>query len=104
MDYADWFCERLAELRTLNDVSARDMSLAIGQSESYINKIENRRMLPSLQCFFYICEYFHISPAQFFYEDQKNPKQIESICHDIAKLPPEKAEHVALLVNDLITK
>ena len=43
MDYIDWFPERLVELRNQKGVSARDMSLSLGQSESYINKIENRR-------------------------------------------------------------
>ena len=48
MDYLSWIPERIAELRTQRNVSARDMSLSLGQSESYINKIENRRTLPSM--------------------------------------------------------
>ena len=52
MDYLGWFPERIAELRTQRGVSARDMSLSLGQSESYINKIENRRTLPSMAGFF----------------------------------------------------
>ena len=40
MDYLDWFYTRLTELRTHKGVSARDMSLSLGQSESYINSIE----------------------------------------------------------------
>lgn len=49
MDYLDWFYHRISELRIQKGVSARDMSLSLGQSESYINKIENRRTLPSLR-------------------------------------------------------
>ena len=56
------FYKRLVELRTAKDVSARDMSLSIGQSENYINAIENKRAFPSMQVFFYICDYFEISP------------------------------------------
>ena len=52
MDYLDWFPVRLAELRGQKNVSARDMSLSLGQSESYINKIENRHILPSMAGFF----------------------------------------------------
>lgn len=51
MDYLEWFYRRIAELRTQKGVSARDMSLSLGQSESYINKIENRRTLPSMTGF-----------------------------------------------------
>lgn len=47
MDYIEWFYQRLTALRIQKGVSARDMSLSLGQSESYINKIENKRTLPS---------------------------------------------------------
>lgn len=57
MDYIEWFHNRVAELRIQKGVSARDMSLSLGQSESYINKIENKRTLPSMTGFIYICEY-----------------------------------------------
>ena len=39
--YYDNFAARLSKLRQEKGVSARDMSLSLGQSESYINKIEN---------------------------------------------------------------
>ena len=73
MDYINWFAVRVAELRTQKGVSARDMSLSLGQSESYINKIENNYAMPSMQGFFYICEYLGITPAQFFNEEEKYP-------------------------------
>ena len=57
----DMFCERLAELRIRKGVSAREMSIALGQSAGYINSIENKKNLPSMGTFFYICEYLEIS-------------------------------------------
>ena len=72
MDYIEFFYKRLTELRIQKGVSARDMSLSLGQSESYINKIENRRTLPSLTGFIYICEYFEITPQEFFNTDISN--------------------------------
>ena len=68
MDYLEWFPKRITELRMQKGVSARDMSLSLGQSESYINKIENRRTLPSMAGFLYICEYFGLTPEEFFRE------------------------------------
>ena len=50
------FSERLTKLRLKKGVSARDMSLTLGQSESYINRIESQKMLPSMSVFFYICD------------------------------------------------
>lgn len=57
MDYLNFFSQRLNELRTQKGVSARDMSLSLGQCESYINKIENQKSLPSMNVFFYICDF-----------------------------------------------
>jgi transcriptional regulator with XRE-family HTH domain len=67
------FAERLAKLRMNKGVSARDMSLSIGQSAGYINNIENGVNLPSMTVFFYICEYLEISPMDFFDTDSTNP-------------------------------
>jgi len=73
MEYMEWFSTRLTELRLEKGVSARDMSLSLGQSESYINKIENRRTMPSMAGFFYICEYLGIDPADFFNSESRSP-------------------------------
>ena len=73
--YEDLFYKRLAELRANKGVSARDMSLSIGQNASYINNIENGKALPSMTGFFYICEYLNITPGEFFDAENKNPEK-----------------------------
>lgn len=60
MDEKD-FALRLAQLREKKNVSAREMSLAIGQNPGYINNIESGKSLPSLPGVFYICDYLGIS-------------------------------------------
>ena len=42
------FSLRLARLREKKGVSARDMSLSIGQNPGYINNIETGKSMPSL--------------------------------------------------------
>ena len=64
--YEEEFPLRLAQLRTKKGVSARDMSLSIGQNPGYINNIECGKALPSMTGFFYICEYLNITPSEFF--------------------------------------
>lgn len=64
--YNDLFYKRLIKLHAQKAVSAREMSLSLGQSESYINKIENRKAFPSMSGFFIICEYLNIHPKDFF--------------------------------------
>lgn len=46
------FARRLADLRMQKSVSARDMSLSIGQSAGYINNIDNCVNFPSMTAFF----------------------------------------------------
>lgn len=102
MDYLEWFAARLTQLRLQKGISARDMSLSLGQSESYINKIENKRTLPSLTVFFYICDYFGITPAEFFNQDAAAPEESRRLLRQIEKLSPEQTEHIMLIVNDLL--
>ena len=101
MDYAKWFSDRLAQLRIEKGVSARDMSLSLGQSESYINKIENRRTMPSMTGFFYICEYLGIEPQEFFDTNTISPAKATEIMREIGKLSPDKAEHILQVIKDL---
>lgn len=88
--YEDFFAERLSSLRKNRDISAREMSLAIGQNESYINRIENKKTFPSMQSFFYICEYLNITPKDFFDNDTSNPQMIEDIVNVLKKLSDEQ--------------
>lgn len=101
MDYLDWFPGRVAELRTQKNVSARDMSLSLGQSESYINKIENRHILPSMAGFFYICEYFAITPQEFFDTGTPSPQRSRELLQEIGRLTPTQAEHILQVVRDI---
>lgn len=101
MDYTMWFAERLTGLRVQKGVSARDMSLSLGQSESYINKIENRRTLPSMAGFFYICEYLKITPQEFFDVETIAPAKSAQVHQMLGKLSPDKAEHILQIIKDL---
>lgn len=101
MDYSQWFADRLTQLRLEKGVSARDMSLSLGQSESYINKIENRRTMPSMAGFFYICEYLEIAPQDFFDTQTISPTKAAEIMQEIGKLTPDRADHILQVIKDL---
>ncbi|MBQ3236517.1 MAG: helix-turn-helix transcriptional regulator [Oscillospiraceae bacterium] len=104
MDYMEWFAARLAQLRMEKGVSARDMSLSLGQSESYINKIENHRTMPSMAGFFYICEYLGIEPADFFRTESNSPQKAQEVIGELEKLSPKQAEHILAVIKDLNMK
>lgn len=101
MDYLEWFPSRIAELRTQKGISARDMSLSLGQSESYINKIENKRTLPSMSGFIYICEFFGITPQDFFNVDSPAPQKSKELLNELEKLTASQADHVLQVIKDI---
>ena len=100
--YEEEFPLRLAQLRTKKGVSARDMSLSIGQNHAYINNIESGKALPSMAIFFYICEYLEVTPAEFFDTDSKNPMKLQSLIKDLKRLDDKKLDNIAEIVKGLI--
>ncbi len=98
------FALRLATLRTKKGVSARDMSLSIGQNPGYINNIESGKSSPSLAGIFYICEYLGITPSEFFDIDVENPEKLKGIIEDLKRLNDKQLDTIATLVKDLINK
>lgn len=101
MDDTEWFRWRLTQLRLEKGVSARDMSLSLGQSPSYINKIENHRTMPSMTGFFYICEYFGITPSEFFDTKTLSPGGVKEIAQAAGKLSPIQAKHILQIIQDI---
>ena len=102
MDFEEMFAERLAKLRIAKGVSARDMSLSIGQSAGYINNIENKNNLPSMRAFFYICEYLDITPQEFFEFDSKNPQKLNDIIDNLKKLDNQQLENISAIIKGLV--
>jgi len=84
--YIKEFANRLYILRTEQNVSAREMSLSLGQTHSYINGIELEKCFPSMLNFFYICEYLNVTPFEFFDYTNTIPKQTNILYNEIKKL------------------
>lgn len=100
MDEKD-FAMRLATLRTRKNVSAREMSLSIGQNQGYINHIESGQGTPSLSGVFYICEYLGITPSQFFDFDIKNPEKLNKINEYLKKLNDEQLDALEMFLKSM---
>lgn len=95
----DHFFKRLAQLRLAKGVSARDMSLSLGQGAGYINNIENGKSLPSMTMFFYICDYLGVSPKEFFDDTDPHPAQTRELINDLLSLAPEQFIGVKSIVK-----
>lgn len=98
---ADFISDRIAKLRTEKNISARDMSLSLGQSQSYINNIENKKALPSMQMFLYICEYLGVAPKDFFEEDISDPSKLNEAVETFKSLSPKQLELLISLAKEM---
>lgn len=98
------FAKRLYELRIKTTKSARDMSLSIGQSESYINKIENGKSFPTMQAFFVICDFLNISPSDFFNYDNRNPSILPDVMAKLGKLGEDEFNIIVATINKFSSK
>ena len=98
---SDFISNRIAKLRIEKNISARDMSLSLGQSQSYINNIENKKSLPSMQMFLYICEYLGIEPRDFFEEDISNPSKLNEAVEAFRSLSPKQLDLLIELAKEM---
>lgn len=73
------FSKRLVQLRMAKGVSARDMSLSLGQNPGYINSIENNKTFPSMSNFFEICDYLNITPMRIKLHDLIHIRNLKSL-------------------------
>ena len=95
------FIKRMVDLRIAKGVSARDMSLSIGQSPGYINNIENGVNYPSMTTFFYICDYFGISPKEFFDIEISNPTKAHALLSASKGLNDEQLDNLIAIAAGL---
>lgn len=101
MIYDNFISDRLAKLRIQKGVSARDMSLSLGQANNYINTIENNKSLPSMQSFFYICEFLGVTPQEFFDEKNTTPEKLREFIDEAKKLDENTMTHLLSIIKEL---
>ena len=99
--FIDDFKKRLYTLRESKGVSARDMSLSLGQAHNYINGLETGKTFPKMLNFFYICEYLGITPKDFFDYNDLYPQQTNELCNEISNLDKKSLEYLLGLIRDI---
>lgn len=97
----DFISDRIAKLRTEKNISARDMSLSLGQSQSYINNIENKKALPSMQMFLYICDFLGVEPKDFFEEDVISPSKLNETIATLKSLSPKQLDLLTAFAKEM---
>ncbi len=97
---ASFVRERITQLRMAKGVSEYKMSYDLGHSRGYINNISSGKALPSLTELFAICDYFEITPVEFFSETVSNPKLQKNVIADMERL----SEKDLLLIGEIIKR
>ncbi|WP_130863143.1 helix-turn-helix transcriptional regulator [Bacilliculturomica massiliensis] len=95
---------RITELRLKKNVSEYQMSLDLGQNRSYVQAISSGRALPSMAQFFRICDYFDITPLQFFDAESVNPQLLRKAMEGLRKLDDDDLMMLIGLINRLHAK
>ena len=94
--------ERITQLRVQKGVSEYKMSYELGHSRGYINNISSGKVLPSMAEFLAICDYFEISPSEFFDGKQSDPHQLQKLNERIKKLDADDLRLVSQTVERLL--
>ncbi len=84
--YDKFVRDRITQLRLQKGVSEYQMSYDLGHSRGYIYNISSGKSLPPLSEFFAICEYFGITPAEFFDDKLSNPELIQKAVEGLKAL------------------
>ena len=96
--------ERITQLRLQKGVSEYKMSYDLGHSRGYINNISSGKTLPSMTEFFAICDYFGISPVEFFDVKSTNPKLSQNVLSALEQLDEDDLELTLTNIKRLLRK
>ncbi len=91
--------QRITALRLKKGVSEYKMSMDLGHSKGYVQSISSGRALPSLQELLYICDYFGITPREFFSSGDENPIIIKQIADHLTQMNDDDLKLILSIVE-----
>lgn len=100
--YEDFVRERITQLRLKKGVSEYQMSYDLGHSRGYVYNISSGKALPPLKEFFAICDYFNITPAQFFDIETQSPELIQKAIDGMNKLNEDDVLMLLGIINRML--
>ena len=91
--------ERITQLRIKKGVSEYQMSYDLGHSRGYVYNISSGKALPPLKEFFAICDYFEITPQQFFDTETQTPELIQKAIEGMKQLSEDDILMLLGIIN-----
>ncbi len=99
MDYEEFVKDRITQLRLRKGVSEYQMSYDLGHSRGYVYNISSGKALPPLKEFFAICDYFDITPQQFFDDSSPNPELIQKAVNGMKQMSESDQLMILGIIN-----
>jgi transcriptional regulator with XRE-family HTH domain len=84
--YDEFVRNRITQLRLAKGVSEYQMSYDLGHSRGYVYNISSGKSLPPMTEFFAICDYFGITPSEFFNQESRHPELIQKALEGLNQL------------------
>lgn len=100
--YENFVKDRITQLRLKKGVSEYQMSYDLGHSRGYVYNISSGKALPPLKEFFAICDYFEITPAEFFDESTQHPELISKAVEGMKQLDESDLLMLLGIINRLL--
>ncbi|MBE6948976.1 MAG: helix-turn-helix transcriptional regulator [Ruminococcaceae bacterium] len=94
--------ERITQLRLKKGVSEYQMSYDLGHSRGYVYNISSGKALPPMKEFLAICDYFEMTPQQFFDEGTQNPELIQKAVEGMKRLDESDILMLLGIINRLL--
>lgn len=102
--YETFVRNRITELRLKKGVSEYQMGYDLGHSRGYIYNISSGKSMPALSELFAICEYFGITPCEFFDDRLENPELVQKAMEGLRQLSDEDVLMILGYINRLLKK
>lgn len=102
--YEDFVRNRISQLRISKGVSEYKMSYDLGHSRGYIYNISSGKALPPMSEFFAICNYFGITPREFFDEENSNPQLVKKAAEEMKSLDEDDMHLIIQFIERLKEK
>lgn len=94
--------DRITQLRLRKGVSEYRMSYDLGHSRGYVHNISSGKATPPMKEFLAICEYFELTPQQFFDEGTQSPELIQKAVNGMKQLNEDDMLMLLGIINRLL--
>ena len=99
--YDEFVRKRITQLRISKGLSEYQLSYKLGHSRGYINNITSGKTLPSLSEFFSLCDFFEITPADFFDTGHQHPELVSKAISEISNLCDDDVLFILTILNHM---